>query len=181
MLLHVSAARPEKFDAELPIEKDGVFLGTVYVELRPFLFEFLEFVSQKYELVVYSSGSDICCQPILDYIEQTRKYFDRRVYGNLVVFENACFSVKLYDFLLSGSRDYSNTVVVEACAATFALCARSGVPITPFKPVYNDPQDEDDELVLLARYLDTLSSCEDVGKEISQQVTEAVGIELNYV
>ncbi len=120
---------------------------------------------------MYCSGGDLYCKPILDCIERDCSYFAHRVYGTHVLFENSSFSVKFYDFLLSHGRSPANTIIVDSHVATFALNVRCGVPAAQFA----DPAAKsDDELVRLARYLDTLSECENISETIMSTVNSTL-------
>ncbi len=122
------------------------------MKLRPHLIEFLEYVSRNYEIIVFCNGSPLYCSPVLDFIERKKKYFAYRLYNNHVLFENATFSVKYYDFLLSEPRTIHNTVIVESHVGTYSLLINSGVPVTP----YNSASGTDQELVLLAGFLERI-------------------------
>ena len=138
----------------------------VYLSLRPFLYQFLDYISEKYEIIVYCNGSAIYCNRILDYIERNKKYFAHRLYNTHVLFENSSFSVKYYDFLFHPTRTTENTVIVETHVATYLLNLYSGIPVAPYKG--DNPDDV--ELARLAKYLTSLAKCEDISLEIKMKV-----------
>ena len=95
------------------------------------------------------------CVPVLDYIEKKKPYFAYRLFNSHVIFENADFSVKFYDFLFSKERKIDSCVIVESKMPTYSLCVNCGIPISPF--VHNSKIDED--LIHLAHYLNELAVC----------------------
>lgn len=158
------------YTSQFSICKDSLEIGTIYVNYRPYLCEFLEYISKNYEIIVFCNGSPICCDQVIDEIEYSKQYFSKRLYDNEVIFENPSFNVKNYTFLISNGRSIENTIIVDACVETFSLHQFSGVPITKYSKV--DPNDT--ELVKLAKYLDLLTSCNDIHFTIKTLVETAL-------
>ncbi|MDR3547020.1 MAG: HAD family hydrolase [Candidatus Pacebacteria bacterium] len=140
------------------------------MKLRPHLIEFLEYVSNSYEIIVFCNGSTIYCSHVLDFIERQRRYFAHRLYNNHVLLENSTFSVKFYDVLLNEQRTLHNTVIVESQVATYSLLIYSGVPMLPYKAA----EAGDRELVRLASFLDQMLKVDSVFGYISGKVRHAM-------
>ena len=128
--------------------------------------EFLNQVSEKYEIIVFCSGSSLYCKPVLNYIEEEKKIFSHRLYNSHVLFDNSSFAVKYYDFLLSEGRTVDNLVIVEVNPASYSLIMCSGIPIAPYKV----SQTNDQELARLANYLEFLASSSSIHQTISASV-----------
>lgn len=133
--------------------------------------EFLEFASEFFELVIYCKGSEVCCSPVIDHIEEDTKYFSYRVYNNYVLFENPRYSVKYYDFLFSEGRSNNNTIIIDSDIGEFCLNIFNGIPIKPFDPA---AKKADHQLPFLGKYLmkikDVSSVCEKIGMTVKKAV-----------
>ncbi len=169
-LAAMSTSPLEEYDAELPVVDRGITLGSVFVKLRPYLYEFLEYIAPQYEIIVFCNGSPLYCKPILDFLEKDRTYFAHRIYDSHVLFENPSYAVKYYDFLISKDRSLDNLVAVEAHVQTFALLMACGVPIEPFGSM----KKEDEELVKLGKYLDELADVESINMKIKDTVNSTL-------
>ena len=131
----------------------------VYMKLRPFLNEFLEGVSKKYELILYTASNPLYADRILNYIEHSNKYFSHRIYRlQCITLPNRLY--KPLDFLLS-NRSIRDIVIVDNRVQCFSMNIRNGIPIKSF---YGDVNDK--ELLKLAEYLDELSRVRDVRKKL---------------
>ena len=141
----------------------------MYVTFRPYVFEFLDFVMEMFELVVFTKGCEMYCSAVLDSLEARKKYFAHRVYNDHVLFENVNFTVKHYDFLFSGLRTTDNTLILDCCPATYTLKLYSGLPVCPYNPKL--PM-ADTELVSIAKCLEEISSQPSVIFYISGKVRD---------
>lgn len=135
------------------------------------MLEFLDFLSESFELIVFCSGSELYCSPVLDAIEAKRKYFAYRLYGSHVLFENQKFSVKYYDFLMAGSRSVQDTIIVDCDVGTYCLNLSNGVPVSPFVT------GSDFELVHLAKYLEGMRDAKDVSAIVSRSFKKYLGVD----
>ncbi len=140
----------------------------MHVKLRPFVKEFLKHVTKQYEVVVFSRGSAICSDPVLDLIEQDGHFFSHRLYSEHLFLDNDIHSIKGYDILLDGQRTVNNTVIVDSYVAAYSLIPTCGVPISP----YNPDAGPDVELVHLARYLDLLARVPSTARDIITHVSK---------
>ena len=130
----------------------------------------MEYVSKKYEIVIFCGGSQLYCTPVLNFIEEKRKYFAHYISNDYVLFDNANFTVKYYDFLLHKPRTLKNTVIMESHVATYSLLLYSGIPVSIYKSICI----ADKELIEIAKFLDILAESEDINKTIRQKVQEAI-------
>ena len=121
--------------------------------------EFLEYVSKKYELIVFCNGDETTCSGVVDYIESEKKYFEFRFYKNHVLFDNPNFCIKYYDFLLTGERSLENFVIIDSKVPTYCLHIFNGIPIKPFSTT---TAKVDSELIFLAKFLTELEAVSNV-------------------
>ena len=139
----------------------------MYLKFRPYLFEFLELMSEKFELVVFCSGSEMYCASVLDDIEHCRKYFSYRIYNDHVLFENSQYSIKDYDILFSNGRTTDNTIIVEHKILAFCMKVFNGVLVKYFSATSSK---QDNELIYLAKYLEELNAQPSVCKYIGDTI-----------
>ena len=114
--------------------------------------------------MVFCTGSELYCSPILDEIESQKKFFAHRIYGNAVLFSNPNFPIKYYDFLLTGGRNKENTVIVENNVGSYLLNMLNGIPIDKFS------NNMDGELVKLAKYLKDLNKFDNISDIIIESL-----------
>jgi TFIIF-interacting CTD phosphatase-like protein len=118
-------------------------------------------------VVVYASGSERYCARVLDYIEQSKRYFAHRAYGDHLLCEGIEYSVKHYEFLFSDQRTCDNTIIVDLSPAIYCMKVCNGVPIERFLANVSIP---DHALIPLAKYLEELnfelSICQTVGRTV---------------
>lgn len=97
---------------------------------RPYLFDFLNQVSQLYEVVVYTASRKEYADIILNLIEFKigHKVFDYRLYREHTTLDNGSF---IKDLSRLG-RDLSRVVIVDNLAKSFEYQKRNGVLISTF-------------------------------------------------
>ena len=83
--------------------------GTNTIYLRPGLREFLDNISQYYELIVFSSGIKDYAEQIINFIEIDEKYFDYRLYRQ----NNNYFNEKNYKDIKKLGRDLKKTIIID--------------------------------------------------------------------
>ena len=123
------------------------------------MYEFLDYVSARYELAIFCNGDEATCAGVIDCIEKQKKYFEFRFYKSHSLFENSNFCIKYYDFLLSGERSLETIVIVEAKVPTYCLHIFNGIPVKPFCP---STVKLDNELIFLAKFLTELEAAASV-------------------
>lgn len=68
-LVHSSFKPPENPDIVLPVEIDGS-INHVYVLVRPGTLEFLEVLSNYYELVIFTASMQKYAEPLMQILDQ---------------------------------------------------------------------------------------------------------------
>lgn len=127
------------------------------VNLRPFLFEFLDFCSEHFEMIIFTASCSEYADPIIDHIEKDKSYFKYRFYrehclnyGNLFLKDLSIFGKPL-----------SKTVIVDNNLLSFSHYLANGVLVSSFT---NESDDMD--LCSLVEYFKTIVGTNDVRIEI---------------
>ena len=123
--------------------------------LRPHLFDFLNFASEHFELVIFTASEKNYADAIIDYIEKEKKYFSKRLYRNNCIYLHPCLYIK--DLSLVSNRNVKDIVIVDNSMFSFAFNLSNGILISSF---FNDKNDS--MLLNLSNYLRYLLNAEDV-------------------
>ena len=95
------------------------------LKMRPGLYNFLENVGKKYEIVIFTAGTQEYADPILDRIEKNGKIFAKRLYRQHAIFMN---NIYLKDLTRLG-RDLSKIIIVDNMPQNFSLQKENGILI----------------------------------------------------
>ena len=105
------------------------------LRLRPFLIEFLDEISYYYELILFTASTEYFAKPIINAIEENKKYFD-------FIFYRECCIIIGNDFvkdLTRIGRPLDSTIIVDNMQQNFRLQKENGIYIKPF--FAQDPND----------------------------------------
>ncbi|OQV12086.1 putative CTD small phosphatase-like protein 2 [Hypsibius exemplaris] len=149
---------PAKFDYSFAVEVPDANGGeptelAVYARLRPFVREFLERVARKFEVVVFTASMKNYSSKMLDLLDPEGVFFKHRFYRDHCVPVGCSFVKDLSIF----TRDLSKLIIVDNQIASFAFQIDNGIPI---KSWIGD--DDDQELMLLAPYLESIAEQHDL-------------------
>ncbi|CAB9524757.1 Carboxy-terminal domain RNA polymerase II polypeptide A small phosphatase [Seminavis robusta] len=151
-LVHCTVEPTPDADLQFPVVFHGITYQ-VHVRLRPHLFDFLEKIKDKYEVIVFTASQQVYANELLNLIDPEGKYIHHRLY------RESCLAVEgnyLKDLNVLG-RDLSKTVLVDNSPHAFGYQVDNGIPIESW---FDDPHDS--ELVKLERFLRTLPDASDV-------------------
>ena len=98
------------------------------IRFRPFLDSFLKKVKEKYELIVFTSGTKDYADPLEDAIEQETKYFDSRLYRQHTIL---CGKEIVKDISRIG-RPLDKIIIVENMPQNYRLQKENGILIKSF-------------------------------------------------
>ena len=96
--------------------------------MRPGLKKFLAEVNKKYEVVVFTAGTQEYADPILDIIEKDEKFFVKRLYRQHAVIIN---NIYVKDLTKLG-RDLSKIIIIDNMPQNFLLQKDNGIFIKNF-------------------------------------------------
>ena len=102
--------------------------GEGYVRIRPFLFGFLEEISQLYELIVFTSSEKEFADSIIEAIEHERTYFDHVFYRQHTIIVGNDFVKDLTKI----GRPLNSTIIIDNMPQNFKLQKENGILIKPF-------------------------------------------------
>ena len=98
------------------------------IRIRPYLHQFLDSIKKYYELVVFTAATQEYADPIINALEQNKKYFDYRLYRiHTIIIDN--------DFVKDLSklgRDLSRIIIVDNMEQNYKLQKNNGITIRPF-------------------------------------------------
>lgn len=140
-------------------------LTTLYTVLkRPFCEEFLDQVSQWYNLVVFTASIQAYADPMIDWLEKDRKYFAQRFYRQHCT-QTSLGYVK--DLAIVDS-DMSNVMIIDNSPISYTHNESNGIGIEGW---INDPSDT--SLMALIPFLSALRFTTDVRSIIGLKSDQA--------
>lgn len=146
--------RQEKFTLVLDLDETLILcLSTsedckFQIKLRPHLYDLLERIKGKYEIIIFTASSKEYAEAVVKSIDKSHKYIKK------VISRNNCIHVNdLYikDLRILADRQVSDIIIVDNSIFSYAFQQENGVPINSYKG-----NDDDEELVYLADYLEML-------------------------
>jgi Dullard-like phosphatase family protein len=119
---------------------------SVPVFIRPGLFEFLENISQEFEIIIFTASIREYADAVLNRLDPENKYFKFRFYRSECISVNSKIFIK--DLRIFKNRNLQNIILVDNSLYSFANQISNGVLINSF---YHDKDDR--ELFNLYSYL----------------------------
>ncbi|KAK9480712.1 NLI interacting factor-like phosphatase-domain-containing protein [Lipomyces japonicus] len=141
---------------EVKLEKQHAIL--YYVHKRPFCDEFLKKVSKWYNLVIFTASVQEYADPVIDWLEQNRKYFKARYYRQHCTFRNGGY---VKDITVV-EPDLSKVMIIDNSPISYLLHEDNAIAIEGW---INDPSDLD--LLHLIPFLNGMRYVTDVRTLIS--------------
>lgn len=124
-----------------------------YVHKRPHCDDFLRKVCKWYNLVVFTASVQEYADPVIDWLEQERKYFSARYYRQHCTFRNGAYIKDLS----SVEPDLSKVMILDNSPLSYIFHEDNAIPIEGW---INDPTDND--LLHLIPMLEALQYVTDV-------------------
>ena len=151
-LVHSSFKPPKTYDLSLPIAVNGQN-GTVFVRFRPYLSEFLNFVSSRFEVVIFTASLGLYCTPLMDFLDPAGKLGKVRLFREHCSRTNGAY---IKDLALLG-RPLDRVAIVDNSPVAYYFQPRNAIPILSW---FDDPTDR--ELLELLPLLGSLATCTSV-------------------
>ncbi|KAL4809725.1 NLI interacting factor-like phosphatase-domain-containing protein [Aspergillus unguis] len=124
-----------------------------YVHKRPHCDEFLRKISKWYKLVVFTASVQEYADPVIDWLEQERKYFQARYYRQHCTFRNGAYIKDLS----SVEPDLSRVMILDNSPMSYIFHEDNAIPIEGW---ISDPTDNG--LLHLVPMLEALQYVTDV-------------------
>lgn len=124
-----------------------------YVHKRPHCDEFLRKICKWYKLVVFTASVQEYADPVIDWLEQERKYFQARYYRQHCTFRNGAYIKDLS----SVEPDLSQVMILDNSPMSYIFHEDNAIPIEGW---INDPTDNG--LLHLIPMLEALQYATDV-------------------
>ncbi|KAJ5151870.1 hypothetical protein N7492_010165 [Penicillium capsulatum] len=105
-----------------------------YVHKRPHCDDFLRKISKWYKLVIFTASVQEYADPVIDWLEQERKYFQARYYRQHCTFRNGAYIKDLS----SVEPDLSKVMILDNSPMSYIFHEDNAVPIEGW---INDPTD----------------------------------------
>ncbi|KAL4946255.1 hypothetical protein BDV06DRAFT_152634 [Aspergillus oleicola] len=105
-----------------------------YVHKRPHCDEFLRKICKWYKLVVFTASVQEYADPVIDWLEQERKYFQARYYRQHCTFRNGAYIKDLS----SVEPDLSQVMILDNSPMSYIFHEDNAIPIEGW---INDPTD----------------------------------------
>ncbi|KAL3838532.1 hypothetical protein ACJIZ3_023123 [Penstemon smallii] len=160
---------PEKFDFSFTTPDDD-HRFVYYVRKRPFVDEFLNFLSERFEIVVFTAGIQSYASAILDRLDPTMNLISHRLYRDSCTIING----KCVKDLSKTGRYMSRVVIVDDSPDSYLFQPGNAMPIQKFT---ND--DEDEELSFLMPFFHVLASAQDARVALKEYRTEVYGDDMD--
>lgn len=157
-LVHCSIETHTKCDLVFPVNFNGDTYK-VFMSKRPFFEQFLQTVSELFEVVIFTASQQCYADTLLDIVDPKKKYIDHRL------FRAHCVNVEgnfVKDLRVLG-RDLSKTVIIDNSPPAFTYQINNGIPIVSW---YD--QTDDEELKIMIPLLKKLLTLDDVRPAIKK-------------
>eukprot|EP01083_Nonionella_stella_P032164 88047_1 len=157
-LVHCSIDKVAECDLIFPV----VFGGDtykVYMKKRPYFKQFLEAVSEVFEVVVFTASQQCYADKLLNLVDPENKLVHHRLFRNHCTYVEGNY---VKDLRVLG-RDLSKTMIIDNSPPAFTYQVDNGIPIISW---YDDKFD--DELLKTVNVLHKLSTLSDVRPAIKK-------------
>ena len=142
----------------------------IYV-IRPYAFEFLNELYQKFEIIVFTAGTKDYADKILNEIDKENKFIQYRLYREHLSYDDFDYSI-MKDLSKLG-RDLTKTIFIDNSPENFVLQPNNGLLIKTWNGDFFDKNLLDIKNLLNSLYyLDFYGDIRDVIKKINENINK---------
>ena len=105
--------------------------------IRPGLYDFLDYASENFDLVVFTASDQDYADTIINYIEKEKKYFSFRLYRNNCLFIEPGLYIKDLR-IFNNFKNMKDIIILDNSLFSFANQLNNGILITSFFDDKND-------------------------------------------
>ena len=140
----------------------------IHVLKRPYLDEFLNIVTQKYEVIIFTASISDYANPLLDQLDPFKKISYRLFREHCTKADNGLFIKDLNRL----GRNLKDVIIIDNNPVSFTANKTNGLPILTWHSIQSD-----NELIKLIPLLTYLSTVDDIRPVINKVVN---GYYINY-
>ena len=148
----------DKYDTILFFDNEEEKNIPIPLITRPGLYDFLDYASQEFDLIIFTASDQNYANTIINYIEKDKKYFKMRLYRNDCIFIEPGLYIKDLR-IFSGYKNLEDIIILDNSLFSFANQLNNGILITSF---FNDKNDT--FLLNIKDYLDYIKDERDIRK-----------------
>lgn len=129
--------------------------GTYVTIKRPFVHIFLNYISKKFDIILFTAAVQEYADPIIDDLDPYNIIFKKRYYRNSCIYSSKNQTL-IKDITIIGN-DMKSIAIIDNTPMSYSMQPENGIPIISW---YNDKNDN--ELLKLIPILNIISESEDV-------------------
>lgn len=145
-LVHCSEDLTKPCDFKTPIKFTGGEVINFGVTIRPKAIEFLELMSEYFEIVIFTASHACYANIILNILDPENQFITYRMFRDSCIETEERIFIK--DLRIFGNRDFDDMVIVDNACYSYSFQLDNGVPIIPYFCGKSDT-----ELIELAAFL----------------------------
>ena len=151
-----------KYDTVLYFDSEEEKNIPLPIIIRPGIYDFLDYASKNFDLVVFTASDQQYADAIINYIERDKKYFKMRLYRNNCIFIDPGLYIK--DLRIFDSfKKLEDIIILDNSLFSFANQLNNGILITSF---FDDK--EDTFLYNAKEYLEFIKNEKDI-REVNKE------------
>eukprot|EP00826_Nyctotherus_ovalis_P007231 TRINITY_DN11792_c0_g1_i2.p1 TRINITY_DN11792_c0_g1~~TRINITY_DN11792_c0_g1_i2.p1 ORF type:complete len:207 (-),score=44.66 TRINITY_DN11792_c0_g1_i2:242-862(-) len=131
--------------------------------VRPHAFELIHHLSRDYELVMFTAANAEYAAQAFEFFNSPVVYFSKLLTNEFCMLTKEGYFVK--DLRIFADRSLDKMFIVDDSIISFAFQLENGIPVEPF-----DGSSDDEELLYLKSYLDSIYSLEDAVKRNAELI-----------